>query len=194
MQSHSSIAIGTFARQQRCRMQQPAGRSLVVIIVICSCLDLVAAHLLADSGLPLTQITWKSERNAQFVGSPALVKLTDDTYLASHDDFGSGAVSNRAGSGTVLLYHVQQKLGTRPVRFFYCMCGCRLQIPHTFMHQATVGRIGSNVQVSKGNTGATCSCTTRLCFCWEHRLMDLLAAAAWRSQGALTADARGNSR
>lgn len=73
---------------------------LFALSVICSCCGSSASAPLAESVLPLSQIFWRPERSRVFVGSPSICKLANGTYLASHDDFGPGGVSEDVLVGT----------------------------------------------------------------------------------------------
>lgn len=53
-----------------------------------------AARPLIDTALPLSEVIWRPEGITEFVGSPSICRLPNGTYLASHDDFGLGGVSD----------------------------------------------------------------------------------------------------
>lgn len=46
--------------------------------------DLADSRALIDTVLPLSEIIWRPEGTAEFVGSPSIVALPNGSYLASH--------------------------------------------------------------------------------------------------------------
>mmetsp|Transcript_14054 Transcript_14054/g.42413 ORF Transcript_14054/g.42413 Transcript_14054/m.42413 type:complete len:628 (+) Transcript_14054:269-2152(+) len=50
---------------------------------------------LQDTDLPLSELVWARESSGLFLGSPSIVALPNNSYLASHDEFGPGGVAKR---------------------------------------------------------------------------------------------------
>jgi hypothetical protein len=80
------------AMDRHWRLQRPMSCLAGFSVLLCCCAGLAAARPLADTSLALSQVVWRPEKTQQYVGSPGIVALPNGSYLASHDDFGSGSV------------------------------------------------------------------------------------------------------
>ena len=48
------------------------------------------SRVMVDTTLPLSEVVWLPELTAEFVGTPSIVALGNDSYLASRNEFGPG--------------------------------------------------------------------------------------------------------
>lgn len=70
-------------------------QTLLLFACFAAYIRLAVTRPLVDTVLPLSEIIWRPEGSTEFVGSPSIIRLTNGTYLASHDDFGPGGVSEK---------------------------------------------------------------------------------------------------
>lgn len=75
-------------------MAKQCQSGVAVVCFLCYWFRFIESRPLVDTVLPLSEIVWRPEGSTEFVGSPSIVRLPNGTYLASHDDFGPGGVSN----------------------------------------------------------------------------------------------------
>eukprot|EP00117_Sycon_ciliatum_P004085 scpid84404/ scgid8603/ len=63
---------------------------LVLMAHFCCSTWRVDGRILEDSTLGLSEVDWHLEHEHVYLGSPSIVRLTDDRLVASHDYFGAG--------------------------------------------------------------------------------------------------------